>query len=458
MNDRNTIRKIPILKSGLASAGLVAVLAASVPQTSHAQSGYLDDLVYYRIGGGQALRGPAGYGRHTTIRGAASLSLGYSCGSFDLTENLRQMFNGFTNQLDRAVQSLTYAATGAVTSLPLYLLRQANPNLANMLENTMFRYEEEYNLAVKNCREAERAILAGENPYYDWVSFGARDTWRKSAGSGATADEIEEIVAEQHGCITWLDDEYFCDDSDTRKIPVVEDVAREGYRRIEAVDAAAGGTPSGAAESRMKKIWPTPDDAAEEILDITGETVITNTRTTPPEGRPPRGIRTAMHEDARQTAEMLTEAVERTVSQDVPTQDELDALGVPGLTFTPRLLYTIGTLEPGLRANAIERISTEVALLRAMEKINLARRILLTGSRLPEVEASPARDVIRENAIELLEMEARLLADEYEIRTRAASSTAASIIQASLARQRGISSPAAGGLPSQSPVGGAVLQ
>ncbi|MYI68092.1 MAG: hypothetical protein F4103_04840, partial [Boseongicola sp. SB0673_bin_14] len=368
--------------TGVCAGALLAM--AAVPGTGQAQSGYLDDLVYYEIGGGQALRGPAGYGRHARIRGDASLSLGYSCGRFDLEQNLRQMFGRFTGGLDRAVDSLMFAATGAVASLPLYILRQANPNLANMLENTMLRYEEEYNLAVKSCREAEREILAGENPYYDWVRFGQRDTWRKSAGTGRTADEVEEMVADQHGCVTWIDDEYFCDDGDSRKITVVEDVAREGYRRIADIDAAAGGAPAGAPESRMRQIWPTADDAAEDILDITGETVITNTRTTPPEGRPPRGIGPAMHEDARETREALDQALERVIARDTPTQDELGALGVPGLTITPRLLWTIGKLEPGLRATAIERISGEIALLRAMEKVNLARRILLTGSRLPE--------------------------------------------------------------------------
>ena len=74
------------------------------------------------------------------------------------------MFGRLTSGLDQAVDSLMFAATGAVASLPLYLLRQANPNLANMLENTLLRYQDEYRLAVKSCRDAERQILAGENP------------------------------------------------------------------------------------------------------------------------------------------------------------------------------------------------------------------------------------------------------------------------------------------------------
>lgn len=412
-----------------AVAGILAT-AVSGPGMTQQDDVFLDDLVYYEIGGGQALRGPVGYGRHARIRGDASLTLGYSCGSFDLSQNLKQMFGRLTQGLDQAVASLTAAATGAVASLPLYLLRQANPNLANMMENMMLRYEEEYRLAVKSCQEAERQILAGENPYYDWVQWGQRDTWRKSAGSGMPVDEIQETVAEKHGCITWIGGkQYFCDDSDTRQIHVVEEVSAEGYRILESADAAAGGAPAGAPPSRLKAYWPTVDDAVDEILEITGETVITNARTTPPAGQPPRGITAGMHEEAIDTAIRLTDAVDREINGSRPTPDELADLGVPGLTIAPSLLWALGSMNPEMRAIAIERISTEIALLRAMEKVNLARRILLAGARIPEVEASPARDLVRTEAIGLLEMEARLLKDEYELRTRVATSTAATLMQ-----------------------------
>ena len=368
------------------------------------------------------------------------------------------MFGNLTGGLDRAVDSLTYAATGAVASLPLYLLRQANPNLANMMENMMLRYEDEYLLGVKSCQEAERQILAGESPYYDWVSFGQRDTWRKSAGSGKPIGDVQEEVNEKHGCITWIGgDDYFCDDRDTRQIPVIGDVAKAGYESLAGADDATGGAPPGAPPSRMKAYWPNPDDAVDDILEMTGETFITNARTTPPAGQPPRGVNAAMHEDAADTATKLDAAVRDEISGSRPAPDELAELGVPGLAITPSLLWTLGSMNPDMRRIAIERISAEIALLRAMEKVNLARRILLAGSRIPEVEASPARDMVREDAIALLEMEARLLKDEYEIRTRAASSTAATLMRHA---RGGAGSPVrgGGGTPSEPATGGAVFR
>lgn len=414
-------------------ASLMMLTATAAPV--QAQEYLLDDLIYYEIGGAHAVSGPASYRRHARIRGSGELALGYSCGEFNLEQNLKKMFNQFSSGLDRAVDTLMYAASGAVASLPLYLLRQANPNLANMLENTMLRYEDEYRLSVKSCQEAEAEILAGKNPYYDWVKFGKHDTWRKSSGSGETVTQIRERTATRHGCVTWIGGEqYFCDESDNREIRVYEGVAKEGYRIL--TETGEEG-PAGALPARLTEYWPTAEQAVDEILEITGETTITNARSIPPAGQPPRGISAGMHEDASKRKEALAEAVEESIFRPLSAA-ELADLGAPGLAVTPSLLRALRNLEPGLRETAIERIATEIALLRSMEKVNLARRVILAGSSLPEVQASPAREMILQEGLPLLESEARLLKDEYDLRTRAASSTAAAVIRADIRKQEAL--------------------
>ena len=209
-------------------------------------------------------------------------------------------------------------------------------------------------------------------------------------------------------------------------------MAAEGYGLL---DEPSGGAPEGAAPSRLKAYWPTVDSAVEEILQITGETFITNARTTPPSGMPPRGLGAGMHEEAVALTVRLQQAVDGSID-DPASWDGLEDLGVPGLAVTPTLIQSLRRLSPALQVSAIERIATEIALLRALEKVHLARRVILAGSRIPEVQASPARDLIREEALPLLEMEARLLQDEYDLRTRVASSTAAKIIRSGTREQR----------------------
>ena len=436
--------------------GFIVCLALLVMSTSvKAQEYLIDDLIYYEIGGAHAISGPASYRRHARIRGSGELALGYACGEFDLEQNLKQMFNQFTSGLDRAVDTLIYAASGAIASLPLYLLRQANPNLANMLENTMLRYQDDYRLAVKSCEHAEQEVLAGKNPYYDWIKFGRHNSWKKVTQTNNTVTGIHKRVATEHGCITWIGGEqYFCDKSDNREIRVYEGVASEGYRML--TETGENG-PASAIPSRLTEYWPTANSAVQDILDITGETTITNARSMPPAGQPPRGLSAAMHEDASKQKDRLNEVIEESHLRAISSQ-ELQQLGGPGLAITPNLLRALRNMNPSLRESAIERISSEIALLRSMEKVNLARRIILVGASLPEVQTSPAREMIIREGLPLLETEARLLKDEYDLRTRAASSTAAVVIRADIHRQQQTAEPGGGYTPGRPTTDGAIFE
>ena len=402
---------------------------------SLAQQSLEDDLIYYEIGGGRALGGPASYRKNVRIGASGSARFGYSCGKFDLSSNLMNMFDGFSNGLDKAVDALTYAATSAVQSLPLYLLRQANPNLANMLENAMLRYEESFNLAVKDCRQAEREILSGENPYYDWVKVGKQDTWRSSAESGEPVTEVQERADEEHGCVTWIDGrEYLCDGaSGGGEIHVVADVVKRGYE-LAAEDSGSGELGSG--DSRLKQVWPTAEQAAIGVRDIIGEHQITNIRETAPEGVPGRGAIAPLHEMAADIRKQIEKGLEANLT-DPGTPIDLGENRVSGLVVNQALINALLELGPEARASATMRIATEFALLKAMEQVNLARRLLLIGMADPHVAASPAQDLILNVILPRLEQENRLLKDEYELRKQVAQSAASVLTEQHLRRRSG---------------------
>ena len=414
-----------------------------------------DDLVYYEIGGGRALGGPASYRRNLTIEAAGEAGFGYSCGKFDLGQNLRSMFDGFSSGLDKAVDTLSYAASSALQSLPLYLLRQANPNLANMLENTMLRYEEAFSLAVKDCRAAEQQILAGENPYHDWVKIGRQDTWRRSAARGEPVTEVQEKVDEEHGCVTWIDGrEYLCDGADGGpEILVVEDVVTRGY---ELVAEDAGGGELGSGDSRLKTVWPSAQEAAESVKDLVGEHQITNIRETVPEGRPGRGAVAPLHEMAADIRRRIEAGLDENLGSP-GTPIDLGDHRVPGLVINRTLIDALLELGHDARPVAVDRIATEFALLGAIERVNLARRLLIVGMADPHVAASPARDLIRDEILPGLREEHQLLMDEYALRGQVARSTAAVLVARHLANRAG---PTAGsGFRADTPLrGGAVLQ
>ena len=433
-----------------AASCMILILVAS--GQSHAQDA-LDDLLYYQIGGGQALAGPASYRRNTTIRSAGGVSLGYSCGSFDLSQNLKSSFNNLTRGRDRAVDSLTYAASSGMQSVPLYLLRQANPNLANMLENMMLRYEEEFRVGVKSCRQAEKEIMDGKNPYYDWVKIGRKDTWQKAANAGETVDQIQERVDDEHGCVTWLDGrEYLCPGGDGGpEINVVEDVTAHGYALTRetttttspAAASSGGGltiltrettTTTSPGGGRLTQVWRTPEEAVAAVRDLVGGYQITNIRARAPVGKPGRGAGAVLHEMALDIRQEVQAAV-RKVGHAELTAADLTESDASGLVISPALIEALADMNPDLQATAIERISMELALLKAMERVNLARRLIITGMSDPNVAASPARELLLTEVLPRLEQESQLLTDEYELRQRIAHSTASVVIEQQLARK-----------------------
>ncbi len=278
---------------------------------------------------------------------------------------------------------------------------------------------------------------------------------RRSRDRPATAAQIRGQITTRHGGIAWIGGEqYFCDESDSREIRIYASVAKAGYRML----AEAGeDAPEGALPARLTEYWPTPEDAVDDIPEMTGETTITNARAAPPAGQPPRGLSAGMHEDAARRKILLNESVEASSTRGLDAR-EMEELGAPGIAVTPSLLRALRNMNPDIREAAIERISIETALLRSMEKINLARRVILAGASLPEVQASPAREMILKEGLPLLESEARLLKDEYDLRTRAASSTAAAVIRADIRRRQQTAEPGGSHAPGKPTTGGAVLQ
>ncbi len=398
-----------------------------LPLGIQAQQTAVNDLVYYDIGGGQANNGPLSYRLMEQIDGTLDLSLNYSCGSFDLKDNLEKMFNNLRDGVDDAVDTLIFAATSGLQALPLYLLRQANPNLADMLENAMLRYEQAFKLAVKDCEQAEREIMNGENPYSDWVIFGENSTWKKEAeeaegGSDKSILDAQENAKNEHGCIYWINgQERLCNG---QPIHVVNEVVSRGHEYT--VDGTlVAGDELGVNDARLLLLWPTLDDAIADITDIAGEYTFTNLKEQAPVGNPGRGASPMMYENAALIKAALELAIEKTENIDAT---DFEDLPMPNIAINQALVDALKKQNDALLETTLNQVSLELAMLNTMEKINAARRLLITGSRDPNVAFSPAKELIDNEILPRLEAENRLLRDEYDLNKRVAQSTFTRVI------------------------------
>ncbi|MCY3769895.1 MAG: hypothetical protein OXG56_11125 [Gammaproteobacteria bacterium] len=431
-------------KNRLFPANLVAgiILAAGLSGTAPVgaqESGALArDTFYYQIGGHRASRAPTSYSRSVVIGGSASISSNLSCGSFDLDNNLKRLFENISSGADRAVDALVYAAQGAVASLPFYVLRRADPNLANMLENAMARYEDYIKLSVRSCREAQRMIQEGKNPYADWIKVGTSGAWKAGAeaasadGSLTVTEQHEEILDGEGLCIRWIDDEKrACEEGPP--IQVIREVTERGH----VLTTESTGTPNGdigRSDARLASVFPEPSDASAWLVQVLGDLTIDNRPGGVPSGTPGYGVGASLSETAEQYILDLTRVVDANALEEAGS----DELSIPGVEINPTLIRALQRQPEAVRRRMISKIGTEMALLKTMERINIARDLLLTGSRDPHVINTPAFASINEIYLPLLKAEYELLKDQYEAKDYMARSTMARILEEYAREQRRI--------------------
>ena len=413
---------------------VLVVLAVTTPVAQAAYSADDDALLYYQIGGGSAAALPSTYAESVTLGGSLDLSSSYSCGDFNVLSNLKQLFDTYRQGLDEAVHVLEYALQNAVANLPLYLLRRADPNLANMFEKAMARYEEYITLATRSCEEMQNMIMDGEDPYHDWITLSRKTAWddagkeaKADPNNGPTATETRDKVNQDGGNVVWKDGNRAAGKGQ-ETIKVIADVVDSGYGML-----ADGAGPSG-EESRIKALWPSVDDARTWANDVLGEYIVSTDPDKAPESIQPVGIAPRVSKLTEELAQSLGELASGATE---PDADNLKQLSGGGTTVTPALIRALKALPNGARSVYVERLASEMALAQAAEEIMLMRRILTSGVREPNIANTPAWKNIQQWALPDLDREYRYLKDENALRREFVSNTATALLKRdAVARQQ----------------------
>ncbi len=376
-------RQAWLKQCALLLAGVLIVL----PPVANAQRPTGDGVIYYRIGGGTALRTPANrQATSTPIPASGELGVNYSCLQFDA---LASLFAAFDRAL-ALLQNIDDVLAAGLFALPLYILQRANPGLYDLLQNLLLRADELVNIATKTCEDIERDVARGKNPYEDWIVISRGTDWKTVIGSGGldvvTAKQEIDANVGRNG-VVWLCNERAGGEGQP-PILVVGDVTRAGWNALMNRESCATGSAGSGGEepARIVEIWPTPEEASAWTTRVLGDMVVRTTGE-PDASQPGLGLLL----DYDETSEELVEALRVLVAQDMPPSNEnLEAVSAPGTVITRQVIEAIAERDPAERELLIIKIAGQVALERTVEKALLARRMLLTGRRDPNVAATPA--------------------------------------------------------------------
>jgi hypothetical protein len=117
------------------------------------------------------------------------------------------------------------------------------------------------------------------------------------------------------------------------------------------------------------------------------------------------------------------------------TLEKLDEVSAPGVAITRQVIETIRQTSSTEQALVIGRLAHEIAAARTIEKGLLARRVLLTGRQVPEVQA--VDDAMNETnrAMTELEQEIDNLLFETRVRREMVSETVTVLLEWDAARR-----------------------
>ena len=381
-----------------------------------------DGMWYYEIGGAKPVAAPANPSvSSVSVGGSAQLGLGYSCMKLDPVAAVRNSLNQVKDGAENMLNAMTQAATGAIASLPAVILQRANPGLYDLFQNALIRAEYQLELATKSCEQIEASLANNKNPYEDLAVLSKGNDWKVQMGIGGN-DPVtaQQAVAASNGSngLPWIGGQAGGNTSDP--IALTGDVVRAGFNVELNRPPSSRGAVTPNPTQRVTEIWTTPDAVASWTVDVVGEHKVTTCDGCPKSSSPGHGLGPALKAEETAVFDELNRIVS---SSSNPTLADLAKISAPGIAITRQVIESIRALPTTERYIIVDRLATEIAVARTVEKAFLARRIVKAGGQLPEVHANAvARDHV-EQIVHDLDKEIERMMFETRIRKEVVSDT-----------------------------------
>ncbi len=410
---------------------LVLVITSVINNTAvyadYANSG--NSQLYYQIGGARSISAPLNKNASSSpLSGSLELGYGYSCGSFSTLGGIANILN---NIVDNVITAVTGAVSAAISSLPMLILQRVSPGLYDLVQGYVIKAEAIIALANKTCEQYESDIRQGKNPYSEWADVAKNLDWKiemRKAKSGADTDvyQAKKSVEDDNGenGIPWLEGNTAGGISGDAIKPT-EDIVKAGYNLSLNRNANSNTAPSDPDEHRLTTIWTSPDDATSWAVDVLGDTHIRTYSNHPIESRPGHGLAPKIEIERE---EIYTKLEKLVSGETEPNLENTAEASSDALLINYDLIKAIQNLGPSERSMAINKLASEVAMSKTLEKAMFVRRLLLTGIREPNISQVPQAIAYTKDAVETINTEIENILFEKRIRSELASNTASIIL------------------------------
>jgi len=346
-------------------------------------------------------------------------NIGADCSGFDAGISVEGMMNDLDSQFNRLQRDAVNAMKGFVTRLPMLLIQRMDPGLYELINNGIIKGEDIFNLSVQSCESMSAnfsqngfGALANESTYFDFSSSLASDPDKKKTDIVETmndkgASKGEAGVPKLSGGN--------CGDKASNPCRPVEDVVKAGVD-IAFKKSFDARTPVGEAKSWIKNVFDSSSEAEDWIKKTLGTVEYgTCKKCTQYDETVGTGVYDDIANEARSIAEDIVDIVD---SGKVPTRTELLSISVNDMFVDENVIFALRD-EQIHRGVFISRIADDLALMKVVDKLLAARRILLAGKSDPNFQSVTMNREIINDKLALITDEIRMLKEDLELKASA---------------------------------------
>ena len=391
---------------------LPAVSGAQIKLPSSEELG-----LYYTLGGSRAV--PTTPGETLRIKLLPDIQVGatYSCGKFDFRFQVQDILKRLEDQLI----TLKSLPEQILLALPGGLFCRAFPGACQLMQYYTIRAGEAYKLALGSCQEIEKSI-ADRGPSGAWTKIAKSLEWGHQAHEeGNVLEAQEEAESASEKGLIWV--------GGRRAGGIGQDMIRPVYDSARAGWCLLNGEPAVCQKTErateIAALFKTPEEVANWLVDIAGEQAISLVDGTPSPTVPGHGLLPLIEPERKRIEEVL----KRLVRTDPVELLEEDLTGISSRNLVVRR-EVIDSLQARPDADwRIQRLASELATARVVEKTFLARAALIAGRQEPNVAAlNPARKALN-TAFERVNHEVDFVLNEVRASHRLASETIRTFIE-----------------------------
>lgn len=413
------------------------LFTSSVVTAGHIPSGKNAPL-YFRIGGGGDILRPAVNNvERYPLKYGLDISSGISCGNFDPKYTMSNSMNNFKDSAYNLGQSIITQAKAGAAALPMYILNRANPNLYNILNNTILGANEQLKVSTKSCELIEQQIAQGQNPIDNWKFLSTRTNWAAKSSSLQQSDkdinkakaDIDKLQGENG--IPWLNKN--AGGKGQTPIYVIKDTVQAGYNVLLDRDVSStASAPNRPEYERLRNYWSTPKIAGEWIAGVTGDQKIVTHNEGEKDSTPGLGLLPA---NQHLTVEITNKLFALVYGSESITEQALKEVSAPQIYINSQIIQMIAAMDENRRINTVNKLAQDIAIAITTDQALLAKRILEMGAQVPAILASePAQHAIR-HSIRLITNEIEDITFNINIRRQLVSNTLNELIAEQAAEQ-----------------------